>query len=83
MPPPPPSPPPLTTPNLPTWTPPPNRPSLNPPPLPMPPPLPPLGAFGPLLLGGESRTEARRRPPRAVLASLPRRPPAMLRTQTL
>ena len=51
-------PPPPTTPNLPTWTPPPNRPSqpprpprpsLNPPPLPMPPPL---GAFGPLVLGG-------------------------------
>ena len=58
--PPPPAPQP-TTPNRPTWTPPqptlatppPNRPSLNPP-LQCPPAT-PLGAFGPLLLGGGSR----------------------------
>ena len=62
--PPPPLAPPLNTPNLPTWTPPPNRPSLNPPPSNAPPPPPPpppplLGAFGPLLLGGGSRVQKR------------------------
>ena len=55
MPPPPPRP---TTPNCPTWTP--------PPPSPLPEPPPPLEAFGPLLLGGESRIKARRRPPRGA-----------------
>ena len=44
--------------------PPPRRPSLNPPS--NAPPSHPLGAFGPLLLGRESRTKARRRPPRGV-----------------
>ena len=58
-------PPPLTTPNLPTWTPP--QPTLPEPPpsnAPPPPPPPPPGGLRPTSGGGESRTEARRRPPR-------------------
>ena len=50
-------------PNRPSQPPPPHLPSLNPP-LQSPPP--PLGAFGPLLLGGGSRIKARRRPPRGA-----------------
>ena len=55
---------PPTTPNRPTWTPPPtdppdppppHRPSLNPPQCPPPPP----GAFGPFLLGGGGRVQKR------------------------
>ena len=60
-------PPPTTTPNCPTWDPPPTDPP-DPPPnrpsRPPPPPPPPRGPSAHFCWGGESRTKARRRPPR-------------------
>ena len=56
----------LRPPNQPTLPPPPLWPLSNPPPLQC--PLPPLGAFGSLLLGGGLLMKARRPPPPVIMA---------------